>query len=34
MMIELLAAGIAWGVFLVALIAIYAIDKVIRYTGR
>ena len=34
MMIELLAAGIAWGVFLVALIAIYTIDKIIRYTSR
>jgi hypothetical protein len=33
-MIELLAAGIAWGVFLVALISIYAIDKVIRYVSR
>ena len=34
MMVELLAAGIAWTIFLVALIAIYAIDKVIRYVGR
>jgi hypothetical protein len=34
MMIELLAAGIAWTIFLTALIAIYAIDKVIRYTSR
>jgi hypothetical protein len=34
MMTELLAAGIAWGVFLIALISIYCVDKIARYVGR